>query len=600
MEYGPLRNIQKSRSGTETETDSASTASPSSSQAVHQNSTPSATTQMNPATAREEDTPNNPNTQDHRTDGQQSKNYMTWIEDTQTPETLFSPMSPDQTPHVRKYDSSPFCMEGHLNQELNDTFDDAMIAHAIAETNHEDGNHLPPGVSLRDQQEDAMFHLLANQIFPERYSKDQNNISPALERRLRDFRFAQGKRREKYGNVRPWGILGLYDHLACIRVDEEWAEDAAWRRDHGEPYLSWTDFEENRVSGFNRPFFTYIVMVVCTICLFATIGVNNWSVEPLNVNPMIGPSASTLVDMGAKQSSLIVNYNEWYRLFTPMVLHAGFIHYFLNMLALWFIGGAVEKSHGFVSAAVIFIIPAIGGTIFSAIFLPEYISVGASGGIFGFIGACMADIVSNWTLLFSKHINDSDENMRGRHMKVLLWLAFDMSVNCIIGLTPFIDNFTHLGGMLYGFLCGLCTMERVSKTFFGVKANDWYSRSKDAITRFGGIIATVVLVFITVGILAESDGKISPCSGCRYVSCVPFPFGSPNDKKWWHCDDCDTVTAGASQDKTTRLYTSLKLTCPDGEIKPVNLIGQNVSDKNDIRNRLPSYCRNFCTNVFSN
>ena len=32
------------------------------------------------------------------------------------------------------------------------------------------------------------------------------------------------------GDEKPWGILGLYDHLAGIRVDVEWAEDAAWRR----------------------------------------------------------------------------------------------------------------------------------------------------------------------------------------------------------------------------------------------------------------------------------------------------------------------------------------------------------------------------------
>ena len=36
-------------------------------------------------------------------------------------------------------------------------------------------------------------------------------------------------------NERPWGILGLYDHLAAVRMDVEWAEDAAWRRANGEP-----------------------------------------------------------------------------------------------------------------------------------------------------------------------------------------------------------------------------------------------------------------------------------------------------------------------------------------------------------------------------
>lgn len=53
------------------------------------------------------------------------------------------------------------------------------------------------------------------------------------------------------------------------------------------------------------------------------------------------------------------------------------------MLALWFVGGAIEMSHGWLAALVIFSFSAVGGTILSAIFLPEYISVGASGGVFG-------------------------------------------------------------------------------------------------------------------------------------------------------------------------------------------------------------------------
>ena len=253
-----------------------------------------------------------------------------------------------------------------------------------------------------------------------------SGLPAALSRRLRDFSFAQDKRRETYGYRYPWGIIGLYDHLTGIRVDVEWAEDAAWRRENGEPYLSWADFESIKDSGFNQPFFTYIVMFVCTGCLVLSIGVNGWKIEPLTENPMIGPSAQTLIDVGAKKTSLIVNDGEWYRLFSPMFLHAGVIHFVLNMLALWFVGYAVEMNHGFVSAAILFIVPAIGGTIISALFLPEYISVGASGGIFGLIGGCIADIVSNWQLLFSKQVNPVDDGKRFRHVWVLIWLLLDI------------------------------------------------------------------------------------------------------------------------------------------------------------------------------
>ena len=56
-----------------------------------------------------------------------------------------------------------------------------------------------------------------------------------LELRLRDFRFAQTRRRNTHGKSRPWGIIGLYEHLNAIRYDLEWAEDAAWRRENNEP-----------------------------------------------------------------------------------------------------------------------------------------------------------------------------------------------------------------------------------------------------------------------------------------------------------------------------------------------------------------------------
>ena len=270
-----------------------------------------------------------------------------------------------------------------------------------------------------------MRHLCRSELNVTSKNNEQK-MSPALTRRLRDFSFAQQKRRETYGEKMPWGIIGLYDHLTGIRTDIEWAEDAAWRRENNEPYLSWADFESAKSTGFNQPFFTYIVMFICTGCLILSIGINGWKLESVATNPMLGPSAQTLIEVGAKQTSLIVNESQWYRLFSPIVLHAGIIHFVLNMLALWFVGYAVEMNHGFFSVAILFTVPAIGGNIMSALFLPEYISVGASGGIFGLIGGCIADIVSNWNLLFSKVVNPTNDGQRFRNVKVLIWLLLDI------------------------------------------------------------------------------------------------------------------------------------------------------------------------------
>jgi hypothetical protein len=146
-------------------------------------------------------------------------------------------------------------------------------------------------------------------------------MAPALARRIRDFQFAQDKRRKKYGDERPWGILGLYDHLSTIRVDVEWAEDAARRRANGDSYLSWAEFDGNKKGGRNRPYFTYALLFVCSAVMISSIAVNEWTIEPLSENAMVGPSAETLIKMGAKDSELIVIHQQGWRLVTSSFLH---------------------------------------------------------------------------------------------------------------------------------------------------------------------------------------------------------------------------------------------------------------------------------------
>jgi membrane associated rhomboid family serine protease len=311
---------------------------------------------------------------------------------------------------------------------------------------------------------------------------------------------------------------------------------------------------------------------------------------------MVGPSADTLILMGAKQTSLIVVEKQWYRLFSPMVLHAGIIHYLLNMLALWFIGSAVEQNHGFFAAALLFIVPAFGGTVLSALFLPEYISVGASGGIFGLIGACLADIVGNWNLLFSKEVNSIDNGVRFRHAKVLLWLLLDIIVNILIGMTPFVDNFTHLGGMVYGFLFGLSALERLSKAFFGVSTS-CFSNVMAYVIKFAGAIISIVCIIVSVVILF-SGSKVT-CRGCRYVSCVPFPFWADQEDRWWYCDDCELVTAEAVMNEATQYYSSLNLTCPDKAVVSIDLTKLEISDGHWLEKQLPTYCRRNCEQVYN-
>jgi hypothetical protein len=169
------------------------------------------------------------------------------------------------------------------------------------------------------EEEIIRLRLLAGKLSADWAAPDF--MAPALARRIRDFQFAQDKRRKMYGDERPWGILGLYDHLSTIRIDVEWAEDAARRRANGDSYLSWAKFDESKKSGRNRPYFTYVLLFVCSAVMISSIAVNEWTIEPLSENAMVGPSAETLIRMGAKDSELIVIQNEGWRLVTSSFLH---------------------------------------------------------------------------------------------------------------------------------------------------------------------------------------------------------------------------------------------------------------------------------------
>ena len=180
--------------------------------------------------------------------------------------------------------------------------------------------------------------------------------------------------------------------------------------------------------------------------------------------------------------------------------------------------------------------------------------------------------------------------------QVLLWLLFDIVINCLVGLTPFVDNFTHLGGMVYGFLCGLSTIERLSTDFFGIATTFW-GRVRNVLIRFSGLIVSVILILITTAVLVNNDDGKSPCPNCRYLSCVPFPPWAGEDDKWWYCDDCSMVTADAILDSSG--YYSLSMSCPDGAIEQIDLSDQLVTDRQWIQKQLPTFCRKYCDRVFA-
>lgn len=80
---------------------------------------------------------------------------------------------------------------------------------------------------------------------------------------------------------------------------------------------------------------------------------------------------------------------EWWRLITAAFLHFGPIHLVMNMLGLWWLGAPLEEAVGSRRFTLLYIVSGLAGSAGALIANPNSITVGASGAIFGIMGAML-------------------------------------------------------------------------------------------------------------------------------------------------------------------------------------------------------------------
>ena len=211
-----------------------------------------------------------------------------------------------------------------------------------------------------------------------------------------------------------------------------------------------------KIFSYKQPIVTYIIMAICII-LFILMELSGGSTN-----------SQTLLKYGANLDVLVKN-GEYYRLFTCIFLHIGIMHLLCNMYSLYIIDREVENLFGKIKYIIIFILSGIFGSIMSLAFTHNTISAGASGAIFGLLGA----------LLYF-----------GMHYRTYLGEAIKRSiipiivVNLIIGFfAEGIDLAAHIGGLVGGVLVAMMV---------GVPDK---SKTKDIIN--GTILTIIYLIFIS-------------------------------------------------------------------------------------------------------
>ena len=149
-----------------------------------------------------------------------------------------------------------------------------------------------------------------------------------------------------------------------------------------------------------------------------------------------------MLDHGAAYEPIVVQKHEFYRIVTSIFLHFGIDHLLNNMVLLGALGWNLEIEIGKIRFTLIYLLSGIGGNIISlyhGIQTQEYaVSAGASGAIFGLMGALFYVVIANRGRL---------GRLSGRGM------AFMVALSLYFGLTSRgVDNWAHVGGLLCGVL----------------------------------------------------------------------------------------------------------------------------------------------------
>jgi len=137
-------------------------------------------------------------------------------------------------------------------------------------------------------------------------------------------------------------------------------------------------------------------------------------------------------------NSSVIEDREYWRLFTAMFMHADILHLFSNMVALFLFGAAVETNFPRYQYCIIYFISGLIGNLFSLFLLPlSAISLGASGCIFGLVGAAFIFFVRE------------DPSFIGIG---LIYIAYFIFMSFAPGINLWAHLFGLLGGILFGYL----------------------------------------------------------------------------------------------------------------------------------------------------
>ena len=153
-------------------------------------------------------------------------------------------------------------------------------------------------------------------------------------------------------------------------------------------------------------------------------------------------AGEVVYNVGCMDAERVLLDGEYYRFFTSMFMHGGIDHIVSNMIFLIALGEMLERVIGHVRFAVLYLLSGVGGSLFSIANVVlsgnRYTAIGASGAVFGLVGALLILVVIN---------NGHYQGISIKRMIfAIVYMVYDGT------RSERVDNAAHVGGLIFGVL----------------------------------------------------------------------------------------------------------------------------------------------------
>ncbi|KAG0166242.1 hypothetical protein DFQ28_005495 [Apophysomyces sp. BC1034] len=257
------------------------------------------------------------------------------------------------------------------------------------------------------------------------------------------------------------------------------------------------------------------------------------------INPMIGPSFTVLINLGARFTPCMRSLpnvplttiypdcyrslqdtctleqlcgfdgfdingqpNQSFRLVLPIFMHAGIVHFLMNMLTHLRLGVDLERSLGIPRYVLLYMASGIWGFVLSAMFSQgKSASMGCSGALFGLIGYMLVDVFINWKVI----------SHPGQELARILVTVI---ISLVLGLLPGLDNFAHVGGLAVGIVMGILIAPMRPNASKRAQFITW-------IVRVCALVLLIVMFAAAIKVFYSSPDPRQICPNCKYISCLP-------------------------------------------------------------------------------